>query len=231
MKITAIYGTNHVGSTVELARALISRLPHTQDELSEFFLPRDFGHVCNGCCACFEAAAPLCVQAGDQLQPILQAIDAADVIILASPVYVYHVTGAMKSFLDHLGCRWLIHRPNGSMTGKTAVLLTTAAGSGTKQTLGDLKDSMNWWGVGHVYAYGRRVQALHPQQVKPKIKSAIEQDMGKLARRILSARRSKPRIGVRARYWLSKRMGGGLTPQDHAYWQEQGWLKGKLPWK
>lgn len=231
MKITAIYGTDHVGSTVALARTLIDQLQTDPSDVTEFFLPRDFSHYCTGCGACFEAAAPLCVQSGGQLTPILQAIDAADVIILASPVYVYHVTGAMKSFLDHFGCRWLIHRPNGAMTRKTAVLLTTAAGSGIKQTLRDLKDSMNWWGVGTVYTYGSRVQALRPQQVTPKIKAALQKDMAHLAHRIVSAQKTKPRIGVRARYWLGRRLGGGLLPKDHAYWQAQGWMSGQLPWK
>ena len=32
-------------------------------------------------------------------------MDEANVIILASPVYVYHATGAMKAFLDHYGYR------------------------------------------------------------------------------------------------------------------------------
>ena len=130
MKITAIYGTNHTGSTVLLARMLMQSLPQDNTTFSEFFLPRDFSHVCSGCCACFESSEPLCQLASAQLEPILQAIDASDVILLASPVYAYHVTGAMKSFLDHLGNRWIVHRPNGKLTRKTAVLLATAAGSG-----------------------------------------------------------------------------------------------------
>lgn len=43
------------------------------------------------------------------------ALDEADVIILASPVYVYHATGAMKAFLDHYGYRWMVHCPEESM--------------------------------------------------------------------------------------------------------------------
>lgn len=228
MKITVIYGTNHIGSTVLLARELIAALPHGAGDVTEFFLPRDFSHYCNGCNACFSAETPLCVQAGDALSPILDAMDAADVLILASPVYVYHVTGAMKSFLDHLGNRWIIHRPNGKMARKTAVLLTTAAGSGVKQTLGDLRDSMNWWGVGRVFAYGRCVKVLTPQQMSEASKAAIKHDMQKLARRV-AASSGKPRFAVRSRYFLGKMMGGGLLPADHAYWKAQGWMNGKRP--
>ena len=55
MKITAIYGTNHIGSTVLLARELIHALQHQPDDITEFFLPRDFNHFCSGCGACFVA--------------------------------------------------------------------------------------------------------------------------------------------------------------------------------
>lgn len=58
----------------------------------------------------------------------------------------------MKSFLDHFGCRWMLHRPSPSMFTKRALLLTTAAGGGMRRTLQDLQDSMNFWGVGAWYA-------------------------------------------------------------------------------
>ncbi len=62
------------------------------------------------------------------------AMDEADVIILASPVYVYHSTGAMKAFLDHYGYRWMVHSPEESMFKKQGVCISTAAGAGMKST-------------------------------------------------------------------------------------------------
>ena len=44
------------------------------------------------------------------LSVIIEAIDHADVLILSSPVYVYHATGAMMDFLDHFGTWWVVHR-------------------------------------------------------------------------------------------------------------------------
>ena len=231
MKITAIYGTSHAGSTVLLARILMQSLPQDNSStFSEFFLPQDFSHFCSGCCACFEASEPLCQQAPAQLKPILQAIDASDVILLASPVYAYHVTGAMKSFLDRLGNRWIVHRPNSKLAHKTAVLLATAAGSGIRQTLRDMKDSVNWWGVGRVYTYGIRSMALKAAELSESRKEKMRRDMQRLARRLQPAP-VEPRCGVRMRYWLSRKMGGGLTASDHAYWKTQGWMDGKSPWK
>ena len=51
----------------------------------------------------------------EKLRPITKSMEEADLIILASPVYVFHATGQMMSFLDHYGTRWMVHRPNEKM--------------------------------------------------------------------------------------------------------------------
>ncbi len=95
-------------------------------DVTEFFLPRDFHEYCVGCMQCILKDEKRCPHY-EKLRPLTEAMDAADVIILASPVYVYHVTGAMKTFLDHYGYRWLIHRPVASMFGKQGVCISTSA--------------------------------------------------------------------------------------------------------
>ena len=56
-------------------------------------------------------------------------------------MYVYHVTAAMKTLLDHYGYRWMIHRPEESMFRKQVVCISTAAGGGMKETTKDIADS------------------------------------------------------------------------------------------
>ena len=41
----------------------------------------------------------------------------------------------------------MVHRPNGKMFTKQALIITTAAGGGMRSTIRDIKDSMNFWGV------------------------------------------------------------------------------------
>ena len=74
------------------------------DDIKEFFLPKDFGEFCVGCTKCFTESETKCPHY-EKLKPLTDAMDEANVIILASPVYVYHATGAMKAFLDHYGYR------------------------------------------------------------------------------------------------------------------------------
>lgn len=150
MKITMIHGQSHQGSTCNIARRLAEKL---NGQVEEFFLPRDFGAFCTGCCVCFTESEAKCPHF-DRLQPITKAMDSADVIILASPGYVYHATGAMKAFLDHYGFRWMVHRPEETMFSKQAVCISTAAGRGMKTTNQDMAHSTFFWGVARTYQYG-----------------------------------------------------------------------------
>ena len=50
MKITIIHGQNHEGSSCMVARELAEKVGGL---VQEFFLPRDFDHLCCGCYSCF----------------------------------------------------------------------------------------------------------------------------------------------------------------------------------
>ena len=130
IKTVIIHGQSHNGSTCHIARILADKIG---GETTEFFLPKDFGEFCCGCTRCFKESETKCPHY-DKLAVVTQAIDEADVIILASPVYVYHATGAMKAFLDHYGWRWMVHRPEERMFEKQGVCISTAAGGGMKST-------------------------------------------------------------------------------------------------
>ena len=119
MKIAMIHGQNHRGSTYHIGAMLAEKLG---GEVTEFFLPRDFGEFCVGCNSCFMKAKEKCPHY-EKLIPINKAIKEADVIILTSPVYVYHVTGPMKAWLDHYGHQWMVHRPDERMFTKQSVFL------------------------------------------------------------------------------------------------------------
>lgn len=56
----------------------------------------------------------------------------------------------MKAFLDHLGYRWLPHRPAPTMFGKRAVIITQCLGSGAKSAAKDIKHSLSWWGISKI---------------------------------------------------------------------------------
>ncbi len=201
MKITIIHGQSHKGSTYHIAEMLAEKL---NGDITEFFLPRDFGAFCIGCTNCFGKSEDMCPHY-ETLKPITEALDNADVIILASPVYVYHVTGAMKSFLDHYGYRWMVHRPEERMFQKQAVCISTAAGGGMKSANKDMADSTFYWGIPKTYRYGAGVAAVSWEGVKPKLKRRIEAKTTALARKIQRNQgRVKPSLKTKCFFYIMR---------------------------
>lgn len=58
---------------------------------------------CNACYACRETGK--CVQKDDMAQ-LLDKMQAADVIVMASPVYFYSIDAQMKAMIDRTLARW-----------------------------------------------------------------------------------------------------------------------------
>lgn len=229
MKITVIHGQSHQGSTCHIARSLAERL---NGEIREFFLPKDFGEFCIGCTCCFGESERKCPHF-EKLSSITEAIDCADVIILASPVYVYHATGAMKAFLDHYGWRWMVHRPEEKMFSKQAVCISTAAGGGMRSTNRDMAHNTFFWGIAKTYRYGVAVRATSWDGVSTKKKQVIEKKINLLARKI--ERRQgciKPSFKTRVFFNIMCRLQKrGFNDADMNYWKDKGWTDKKRPWK
>lgn len=160
-------------------------------------------------------------------------MDEANVIILASPVYVYHTTGAMKAFLDHYGYRWMVHSPEESMFKKQGVCISTAAGAGMKSTNKDMMDSLFFWGVAKRYKYGVGVAAVDWNGVSEKKKKAIEKATSSIAKRIIyNSGNIKPGIKTKGMFWIMHLMQkNGFNPRDAEYWKEKGWTGKIRPWK
>lgn len=229
MKITVIHGQNHKGSTYNIAKNLCDKLG---GEVKEFFLPKDFDKFCIGCTNCFTKSEKLCPHY-KQLDPITQAIDEADVLIFASPVYVYHATGAMKAFLDHYGYRWIVHRPEEKMFSKQAVCISTAAGAGMKSTNKDMADSMFFWGVAKTYKIGMAVYETSFDRVSNKVKIKIDSKTTAIADKIKkNLGKAKPNIKTKAFFNIMRMMQkNGWCEVDKSYWSQKGWDKKDRPWK
>lgn len=130
MKITVINGTEKHGVTYRLKEIFLSGFKGKAD-ISEYYLPKDCPAFCTGCTSCFIKGEQACKDA-DKIRRIEKSLLEADLIIMTSPAYVFHATGAMKAFLDHLGYRWIPHRPAPEMFGKRAVIITQCLGAGAK---------------------------------------------------------------------------------------------------
>lgn len=229
MKTVVINGQSHHGSTYHIAHMLGTKIG---GELTELFLPNDFSEFCMGCTKCFTQGEDKCPHY-EKLSEITRYIDEADVIILASPVYCYHVTGAMKALLDHYAYRWMAHRPEKAMFTKQGVCISTAAGAGAKSTNKDMADSLFNWGVAKIYKLGMPVSAMKWEQVSDKKKQSLEESTSRMAAQII--RRSgkvRPAFKTKAMFMLMRMIQkNGWNEYDIGYWKKNGWLENSRPWK
>lgn len=229
MKIVSINGQNHKGSTYHIAKMLADKIG---GELTEFFLPKDFGEFCVGCNSCFGISETKCPHY-EKLKPITQAMIEADLIIMASPVYCYHATGSMKAFLDHYGYLWMVHRPNEKMFLKQAVCVATAAGAGMGSTIKDMSDSLFFWGIPKIYKLGFAVREVSYDSVSDKIKNNIDKKTTTMAKKI-NKRNGKVHTGIKTKGFFNIMrimQKSGWNKVDVDYWNEKDWSGKKRPWR
>ena len=233
MNITLVYGTERKGSTYNIAQLFLNRLKDEKSEVTEIFLPKDMPHFCRGCSLCFMKGEEYCPHY-EQVNKVRIALEKADMLIFASPVYVYHTTGQMKTLLDHFGYQWMVHRPNQSMFGKIALIISTAAGAGMKTTNKDIADSLNFWGVARIFKYGKGVAAIDWKGVSDEKKAEIYKNVYTLSEKIIrTSKNVTPSIKTKTMFNVMRivQKKGGFNKADTEYWKAKGWLERKRPWK
>lgn len=98
MKLVAIHGSPRQGNSSAIADRLLLSAEKTGAKTESHYLNSLTYRGCQACNAC-KTKSERCVVT-DDLTPVLDAILAADVVVLASPVYFGDVTGQFKSFFD-----------------------------------------------------------------------------------------------------------------------------------
>ena len=231
MRIVLIHGQNHKGSSYHIGRKIADKINGT-NEITEFFLPRDLNHFCLGCYQCIE---------GDENCPfheekntIMKAVEMADVLIFTTPTYCLRASAPMKSFLDLTFTYWMSHRPRKSMFSKKAVVISTAAGTGTKTAIKDITTALFYWGVPSIQSYGPALQAMNWDMVSEKKKEKIEKDTLRIAKAL--SNNQKPHVGIKTRFLFTmmagmQKAGLGSSPMEKKYWEKNGWLGKERPWK
>ena len=231
MNVTLIHGQTHRGSTWHFAQEVLARLPAAKTE--EWYLPKDGPGFCTGCNACFLKGEEACKDAAAMAQ-LHDSIVRADVLIVDSPCYVLNMSGQLKTFFDHMGYRFMVHRPHPAMFGKVGICLSTAAGGGAGRATKEMARNLFFWGVPRVLRGGCNVAAATWDDVKPEIQAKIARKAARLAKQAVhAAGRTKP--GLKTRFFFSVMRGmqtaAWANPADRAHWQRQGWLGATRPWK
>lgn len=224
MKIVVVHGQTHKGSTYHITQMLLDKLSCDKKDVLEFYV-NDIGD-CVGCFQCVMKGEDTCPHRC-QTEKIIKAIEEADLIIIDSPTYVLNISGQLKTFFDHMGYRWISHRPHPSMKNKIGVAISTTAGTGAKQTTKLIVSQMFWWSVGKTYQMPVTVAAMNWNQMTDKRKLKVEKKATKTAKAIQN-KLGHVRPGIKARFmfFLMKQMHKGMdySPVDMNYWKDKGWI-------
>ncbi|WP_303701330.1 flavodoxin family protein [Flexistipes sinusarabici] len=123
MKILSIIGSPHgeKGNTGKLIGEVLKGAESEGAECETIVLKGDSIKPCLGCDLCHKNGR---CHLKDDFEPIKEKVLAADGIILASPNYIFHVSGQLKVFIDR--CSSLIHCM--ALEGKYGASVVTSGG-------------------------------------------------------------------------------------------------------
>lgn len=237
MKITVINGTEKRGVTCKLKDTFLEKFPSA--EITEYYLPKDCPSFCAGCTSCFMKGESNCKDF-IYINKIEKSLIEADLIVMTSPAYVMHATGAMKALLDHFGYRWMPHRPAPEMFGKRAVIITQCLGAGAKSSAKDIKHSLSWWGISKIGVFNDALMSdIVWNKLPEKRRKKLTKNIKKLAVQFAKINYGKPahtslitKIKFMFCRLIQKKVRkNGIIGPDNEYWYHNGWLGKRRPWK
>ncbi|MEK6731516.1 MAG: flavodoxin family protein [Pseudomonadota bacterium] len=103
MKVLAINGSPHNenGCTTKILKPLLAGMEEAGAQTEIVYLGKTQIHHCIGCMSCWTKTPGECVF-NDDMGELLQKYIAADLYILATPLYYYNVSGLTKNFMDRM---------------------------------------------------------------------------------------------------------------------------------
>jgi multimeric flavodoxin WrbA len=211
---------------VEMIEVEMEALAARREEPLEFEMLY-LGHVeiefCRGCRTCFDRGEEQC-PLKDDVPAIRAKIDAADGIILASPVYVDDVNGILKNWIDRMA--YICHRP--AFADKCVYLVATVADSPTSHALRTMMMAFRTWGAHIVGQAGYKMGALMDSDEAERRFSGDTAEVAEALFKAVSKREylrpSFLALMIFKIQQLSWQQAADPDSVDYSYWKGQGWF-------
>ena len=156
-KIVVLNGSpRKKGNTSALVREFTRGAEEAGHTVTEFFLDGMDIHGCKGCFGGHSGRDCPCVQK-DDMGKIYPAVRESDVVVLASPLYYWNLSGQLRTAVDRL---FALEEGDGNLLrghGRASALLMAAEGNGFGDVLtyyDHLLEHLRWQNLGHVLAGG-----------------------------------------------------------------------------
>ena len=144
------------GNTSALVRAFAEGAESAWNMVTEFFLDGMNIHGCKGCFGGHSDRACPCVQK-DDMDQIYPAVRECDVVVLATPLYYWNMSGQLRTAVDRL---FALEEGGGNLlrgNGRSSALLMAAEGHGFEDAVlyyDHLMEHLKWTNLGHVLCGG-----------------------------------------------------------------------------
>ena len=138
------------GNTSALVKAFTQGAESAGHTVTEFFLGGMDIHGCKGCFGGHSSRECPCVQQ-DDMNKIYPAVKDSDVVVLASPLYYWTMSGQIRTALDRL---FALEEGDGNLlrgNGRGSVLLMAAEGHGFEDAMlyfDHLMEHLRWKNLG-----------------------------------------------------------------------------------
>lgn len=233
MIITIVHASPRItGASSSIALDIVSRFEGAQ--VFEIHLQKEDIPYCTGCLNCISKGMEDCPHR-DIILPLRDNILKADLVIVATPVYILHMSGQLKTFIDHFASLFLFHRPEITMFKKQLIVVATAAGPVYSKTLKEVAECFTNFGIPKVYKMGYAVQANSWSSVSQEKKLRINKDIDKVVKKINKLDKSKKYhtpLKSKFNFAIYRKVQFKVAGEvDRAYWEKQGWFEKQRPWK
>ena len=144
------------GNTSALVKAFTQGAESAGHSVTEFFLDSMNIHGCKGCFGGHSSRECPCVQKDDMTQ-IYPAVKESDMVVLATPLYYWNMSGQLRTAIDRL---FALEEGDGNLlrgNGRASALLMAAEGHGFEDIVlyyNHRMEHLRWNNLGQVLAGG-----------------------------------------------------------------------------
>lgn len=156
-KIVILNGSpRKAGNTSALVKAFTQGAEEAVNTVTEFFLDALTIHGCKGCFGGHSSKTCPCVQQ-DDMNKIYPAVRTSDIVIFATPLYYWNMSGQIRTAIDRL---FALEEGDGNLLrghNRASALLMAAEGNDFADVLtyyDHLMNHLQWKNLGHVLAGG-----------------------------------------------------------------------------
>lgn len=222
MKVTAIVGSpRKKGDCVKVIDMIEKSFNRKENTQIDYVFLSDMGlGFCKSCLLCYTKGEGNCPHK-EVTSVLLDKMMNSEVVIFASPVYEHQITALMKNFYDNFS--FMFHRPR--FFDKKAIIVSSTAVSGLKETLKYMKMNAIGWGfqiAGTVGVCGPSLisDANYAGKVQRNIDDLVDgllSEKGKLSPSLYQLSMFRA-MQVKALRSAAKKN------VEYNYWKERGWF-------